>query len=447
MRVSHEVPTSILKESQKFNDYDYCLLHLTYEYPEYREYYIQAKKQGREVLLDNSLFELGDALTLEQVAQGAKDLNPTWVVVPDCLNDKDTTIKRFQEWEKRNFDIGDTKLIGVVQGRTLSEMVECYNFMSEHADKIAIPFDSAAFSGLVSHNGIFKNREEELEVWCRGRQYFIGYLIQEGLWNENKPHHLLGCSYAKEFKNDLYVDYIDTIDTSNPVVAALKGLKYNMDGLTTKPSIKLCELVDYTVTEEEMQLINYNTTMFKYICKAKPKWVAFFSQTGSEIANLMKEGFYPHTIVTNRQDIENIPEILKMCTIVQIPDRPDVSDYFDLVLTPRRISPGDSMITLHGYLRIIPEIVCKNYSCWNLHPGLINIYPELKGFNPQEKAYNLNLPEIGIVIHKVIPEVDEGEILLTSEPISTKELTLADIYNILHIEATNMWLKFLEKRF
>lgn len=446
MRVSHEVPISFLQESQVFNDYDYCLLHLTYEREEYRSYYKNAVKQGREVLLDNSLFELGDALTLEQVAEGVRDINPTWVVVPDCLNEKDTTIQRFLEWESKysNLNVGT---IGVVQGKTLSEMIECYKFMSKHADKIAIPFDSKAFETLVAGGEATKTREELLEVWCQGRQYFVGYLICEGIWDNNKPHHLLGCSYAKEFSNMFYGRYIDTVDTSNPVVAAIKGLKYTMEGLTTKPSIMLCDLIDHQFTEEEKQLMLYNTTMFKYICGSRPKWIAFYSQTGSEIANLIKRGFYPHTIVTNKQDLSNMPDEFKLCTVVRLPDRPSVKDYLNLVFVPRNIQLDKAIITLHGYLRIIPEVVCNMYDTWNLHPGLITKYPELKGFNPQEKAYKLQLPEIGAVIHKVVPEVDSGEIVMESKAFSTGKLTLDDFYNILHREATEMWVDFLNRRF
>ena len=50
MLVSHEVPISLLKYSQNFNDYDYCLLHLTYDHQEYKNYYIDAIKKGRKVL-------------------------------------------------------------------------------------------------------------------------------------------------------------------------------------------------------------------------------------------------------------------------------------------------------------------------------------------------------------------------------------------------------------
>ena len=110
----------------------------------------------------------------------------------------------------------------------------------------------------------------KLERWCTGRQRLIEQLIHEGIWNWNKPHHLLGCSLAKEFR--FYVDKginnIRSCDTSNPIVASLHGLKYNSDqGLTTKPSTMLCDLISANVDEDTMELVHYNTAMFKAILR------------------------------------------------------------------------------------------------------------------------------------------------------------------------------------
>ena len=80
-------------------------------------------------------------------------------------------------------------------------------------------------------------------------------MIDAGIWNWNKPHHLLGCSLAKEFR--YYINHnvfnIVSCDTSNPIVAALHGMKYDADyGLQTKPSTKLADLIDHQVTKDEM---------------------------------------------------------------------------------------------------------------------------------------------------------------------------------------------------
>lgn len=262
MKISHEVPIDLLEKSKKFNDYDYCLLHLTYSHPQYKQFYIDSIKEGRRVLLDNSLFELGDALTNEQLAQGVRDIKPTWYVVPDCLNDCEKTIERFRKFKETYTDLPGLS-IGVVQGSTIDELIECYKYMSENAHKIAIPFDSKGFECL-------SNSEDKLEKWCEGRPKFIKLLMDRGVWNFNKAHHLLGCSYAREFSNEIYTCLnVESVDTSNPVVAGLKGLIYTSNGLYTKPSVKLCELIDADVSDQQLSLIYYNVEKFREIVYGK----------------------------------------------------------------------------------------------------------------------------------------------------------------------------------
>ena len=259
MLISHEIPLSLMEESKQFNDYDYCLLHLTYENEQYRQFYIDSIKKGRRVLLDNSLFELQDALTNDQLAAGVLDLRPTWYVVPDCLHSRDITIQRFESFKRDYKDLPGIR-IGVAHGNTVEELTDCYKYMSENADKIALPFDSKAFESYTHHT-------DPLERWCIGRQLFIQHLVDLGIWNQNKPHHLLGCSYAKEFANSLYRNIsIESCDTSNPIVAGIHHLAYGDNGLNTKPSTKPCDLIHHNFTEDELGLVRHNVSTFRRIC-------------------------------------------------------------------------------------------------------------------------------------------------------------------------------------
>lgn len=263
INVSHEIPISYLEKSKSFNDYDYCLVHLTYERPEYQAFYEQSLREGRKVLLDNSLFELETMFDAEKFVEKIKEINSInssnfEFVVPDALHEMEATINSFESFKNRFTNLPG-KYIGVVQGKTVKEMLECYKYMSNHADKIAIPFDSKAFEELYPSN-------DKLESWCEGRQAFISTLVKRDLWNNDKPHHLLGCSYAKEFSYKLYnLISIESIDTSNPVVAGIKGLRYSVNGLHEKPSIKLCDLIDYQISDKEAALIDYNVAKFKDI--------------------------------------------------------------------------------------------------------------------------------------------------------------------------------------
>lgn len=273
MKVSHETPVSLLEYSKTYNDFDYCLVHLLHENvgsPQQLDYYSFYKfgrtLHNREVLLDNSIFELGKAFDPVQFHKSVLDIEPNMYIVPDVLEDMQGTVHSFEEFGDKRNDIKDafqTKAIGAIQGKNWHELQECYKYMSENADMIAISFD-------FSYYHITGEGENPLERWCSGRQRFITDLMNTGIWDWNKPHHLLGCSLAKEFR--YYVDNdisnIVSCDTSNPIVAAIHGLKYDADyGLTTKPSTKLADLIAHEFTIDQLELLKYNTSMFKKIIR------------------------------------------------------------------------------------------------------------------------------------------------------------------------------------
>jgi hypothetical protein len=148
--------------------------------------------------------------------------------------------------------------IGVVQGKTYNELSECYKYMSSKADYIALSFDLSYYE--YTGTGATK-----LERQCTGRQRLVKQLIVDGFWNHNKPHHLLGCSLAREFKfyTQNNIKSIYSCDTSNPVVAAIKGYRYSGEfGLNFKPQQKLHELIDYEMSDDQLDDMHYNIKQF-----------------------------------------------------------------------------------------------------------------------------------------------------------------------------------------
>lgn len=172
-------------------------------------------------------------------------------------------------------------------------------------------------------------------------------------------------------------------------------------------------------------------------------WIAFFSQSGQAIYNI--SAFFnrkPDLIITNRQDDEGLFLPLKndkdagLLNWYKLPKRPSVNDY-------KKALKGykNPVITLNGYLRVIPEEICDVYEIFNLHPGLITEHPELKGKDPQRRAVEAKHRHVGCVIHRVTPEIDEGEILLVNK-IDTKPLSEERIYENLASLAYVMWYEF-----
>ena len=344
IQVSHESPICMLDKSHLYNDYDYALVHLFDDHPQYFDHFKRSLQQDRKVYLDNSIFELGKSFNSQKYIEWIHKLEPTYYIVPDVLEDAAGTIKQLFEFnsilngdvhpgpeleidmqaQQPSGDCGDCgggsdnppdrppddirlefnpiKQIGVVQGKDWDELVECYQVMSQMTDMIAISFDYSyyLFTGRGDpklpadqhvnwYDVIYGGKDLELQDadpmrcgvckdklhrYSTGRQRFIQQLIDEGIWNWNKPHHLLGCSLAKEFSyytnSRTRVDNIVSIDTSNPVMAAIKRIKYDFEnGLDGKPKGLLADLIDWKPSNDELNAmlptLYFNTDMFKKI--------------------------------------------------------------------------------------------------------------------------------------------------------------------------------------
>ena len=169
-------------------------------------------------------------------------------------------------------------------------------------------------------------------------------------------------------------------------------------------------------------------------------WIAFFSQTGGEIADLIEElGRKPDLIVTNErpEDLRTIDERIEGGTM--LPNKPSVAEYREVLK-----DFDNPIVTLHGWLRVVPEEICSEYEIYNGHPGLITEYPELKGKDPQVRAFEGKYEQAGAVLHRVIPEVDEGDILDESR-FAAEGLSLDELFRILKEVSLDMWVKFLKK--
>ena len=180
------------------------------------------------------------------------------------------------------------------------------------------------------------------------------------------------------------------------------------------------------------------------------KWYAFFSQSGSEILEVSNRlGIKPDKVFTNKKSKNGINQELLNNFDIEFIDHNDLDDVFS------RFKLYDDIITLHGYLRIIPDFIALCYNIYNGHPGWITKYPELKGKDPQAKVwwrhadspYKLH----GHVIHKVVPEVDAGEIVSTKEFYSQNiyaDFNSLDEYIArLHNLAIENWVEFVKKQF
>lgn len=168
--------------------------------------------------------------------------------------------------------------------------------------------------------------------------------------------------------------------------------------------------------------------------------MAFFSQTGTEIVELNKlTGIKPSLIITNNIDESKhkINPNLKKISSIMYARHDNIMEY---LRSSNFYSPNNTVITLHGYLRILPSDICNKFRIYNGHPGAIDLYPELKGFNPQQRAWEEKekYKFIGSVIHKVISEVDEGKIV-KSVHVTNRSYNIDDMFSSLRMTSLAAW--------
>lgn len=169
-------------------------------------------------------------------------------------------------------------------------------------------------------------------------------------------------------------------------------------------------------------------------------WIALFSQTGSEIVEVSKRlKRKPDLIITNKRPdhLRTINEELEG-KVFFVSNTPSVEELQKVLSTY-----DNPLITLHGWLRILPEEICNSYEIYNGHPGLVSKFPELKGKDPQMRTWNGGYDIAGCVIHRVTAEVDEGEILAEKE-ISVRLLNLNELFHRLHNISVELWIEFLK---
>ena len=259
MKISHESPLCLLDRSRNYNDYDYALVHLFETEPTYYQFFKDSLAQGRTVLLDNSIFELGTAFDSERYAHWIKELQPTEYIIPDVLESALGTMDNALDWKEKYSDLPG-KTIGVVQGKSYEDLVQCYDYLDNviGVDKIAISFDYSYYLEVCPHPNKWMG-------YALGRVQTLTRLLNDGVINTKKPHHLLGCALPIEFM--FYREgfkWLDSLDTSNPIVHALLDFGYEPGGLVSKKSIKLIELLNTPEPSvATMHTINHNIKYFR----------------------------------------------------------------------------------------------------------------------------------------------------------------------------------------
>ena len=256
-KISHELPINMLGRSFEINDYEYCLPHLLDQNSIYEKHFRYAREAGSYIVMDNSLHELGEAYDTDRLMYWINELEPDEFIVPDVWQDKNQTIINARKWSQVELPEGTTK-VAVVQANSYGEAFECYHILKNHLgyNKIAFSYGADWYAEEFPHPNPLVGK-------MMGRIMTISKMYKAELIKDRDRVHLLGCALPQEFSYYPDFPFIESIDTSNPIIHGLKGKQYNSFGLLGKESTKIDKIGIIPLEQETLYNINHNIHKFK----------------------------------------------------------------------------------------------------------------------------------------------------------------------------------------
>ena len=263
MKVSHELPFGLLHKSYEWNDYDYCLPHLIDKSDQYKLFFQKSRLDKRFIIMDNGLFE-GVDHTLEDLLEKINLIHPNVFIVPDAWNDSTTTIRSAKHWMinyNNKLKEIDVNLMAVCQGKTIGELITTYQTLVDLGYKhIAFNHSSIAYTEFYPNH-------PKLFAQMYGRIELVRRLIETKTVRERVYHHLLGVALPQEIMAYSRINWIKSVDTSNPVIVGALGQSYEEYGLLTKPKNKIEDFMEREFNKKEIEVIQSNINKFKSFIK------------------------------------------------------------------------------------------------------------------------------------------------------------------------------------
>lgn len=177
-----------------------CLTHLVQKYPEYKEM-VKNRPENCYVMLDNSIVELGESVSLQNILDAAEEVKANEIILRDSYPNGEKTIERIKEdiqYLRDNNLIGKYKLMAVCHGENIEEFKKTFNFINSipEIDVIGIP--------------------KVLSRWVGERAKLSNIFM-----NTNKQLHFLGSWYSLKELIDLPKDVWDRVRSCDTCLPAL----------------------------------------------------------------------------------------------------------------------------------------------------------------------------------------------------------------------------------
>ena len=237
MKLALECPTAMLEMVQPFGDFSWILGHKVLEDEEYAKFY---KNFEGFKIVDNSVNEVGEPLTVEDMAKVMEMVGGDLLVSPDWIGDAGKTVAAYGDCIKK---FGKEKVIGVVQGATFEEAFKCINYYGKDTF-IAVPFDICSSKKDPPFLMALRRALAVCGIPSTTRIHLLGFnSLDEFFWYTNKPN-------------------VVSIDTGVPVMLGLDGLDI-LDPLESKEDPTLNRMEKTKLTQQGWTAVCRNIALLR----------------------------------------------------------------------------------------------------------------------------------------------------------------------------------------
>jgi hypothetical protein len=212
--------------------------------------------------MDNSLHELGEAYNSERLMYWVNEIEPNEFIVPDVWENYVESVRNAKQWANVAMDImfpPNTTKVAVVQAKSIYEAGLCVQAYRDFGyKKIAFSYGAEYYHELCPH----PNKDLGKAV---GRYMVISQLYNTKTLLPNDRVHLLGTASPIEFGMYKNMPFVESIDTSNPIMAAIEGGVYSNMGLGSKPTANMNNYQTIPIEGVSEVVLDYNIKMFREI--------------------------------------------------------------------------------------------------------------------------------------------------------------------------------------
>ncbi len=215
--------------------------------PEYRAFFLEEAELGAAVIVDNGVFDLGEALPAASLVRAARAVRAQEIILPDVMHDGPGTILASDLAARQILEITDEfRLCAVVDAAGDREWHQVYDHFASRDYTGAIAFPAS------------RSREPSREL-AKNRVAATAYLEENGRVIPGLVYRLLGFGRTGHLEpiSQRAHAWISSVDGAAPVLLGMMGVRMLPRGPYDKPPTPRVETVTH-IDPDRFALIRYN---------------------------------------------------------------------------------------------------------------------------------------------------------------------------------------------